>query len=123
MTIQESLNEHWGACAKGSDRPILYISLFGSQNYGLDTPNSDVDTKAIILPKVREVILGKSKFDQDFILENGEICKTKDCRLMFNEFLRGNINYIEMLYSDWYVAHPYFEEEIDRLRTQRDFKI
>lgn len=40
---------------------MLFKSLFGSHLYGLDTPHSDYDYKAIYQPKLSDVILGKHK--------------------------------------------------------------
>ena len=36
---------------------ILGIFAYGSQNYNLDTENSDWDTKAIIVPSFRDLVL------------------------------------------------------------------
>lgn len=35
---------------------VLYIGLFGSQNYGLSDENSDVDSRAIVLPTIEQLI-------------------------------------------------------------------
>ena len=39
---------------------FVFCGLYGSQSYNLDTENSDVDTKAIILPTIEEYILMKN---------------------------------------------------------------
>ena len=38
------------------DYNIIAIMCYGSQNYGLDTSNSDFDTKAIVLPSFEDLV-------------------------------------------------------------------
>ena len=41
---------------------IIAIFLQGSQNYGLDDENSDIDTKAFCIPSLTSLIEGKKWF-------------------------------------------------------------
>jgi len=38
---------------------VIYIGLYGSQNYNLDDEESDIDAKAIILPSLHDIIFRK----------------------------------------------------------------
>lgn len=38
---------------------VYGVFLYGSQNYGTDTEQSDVDAKAIIVPSFHELVLKK----------------------------------------------------------------
>lgn len=53
--IEEALQEHKQAvlAAGYTEKQILGIFVYGSQNYGTATENSDVDTKAVIIPTMR----------------------------------------------------------------------
>ena len=54
--IAKRLNEHWEESLESFDvSRILGLFLQGSQNYGLDYENSDVDTKLIVLPTLDEI--------------------------------------------------------------------
>ena len=56
--IMTRLKEHYAAAAAiiPKDR-IVGIFLQGSQNYGMATDKSDVDTKCIILPSFEDIAL------------------------------------------------------------------
>lgn len=94
--------------------------LFGSQNYGLETPLSDVDTKSMLIPSVKDIVLGREKISEDFFTSTGEVAQCKDFRKMFGEYLKGNINFLETLYTEWYVVHPFLSDFFIRLRRERD---
>ena len=55
--IEEALQEHKQAvlAAGYAEEQILGIFVYGSQNYGTATENSDVDTKAVIIPTMRQL--------------------------------------------------------------------
>lgn len=36
---------------------VIYIGLYGSQNYNLDDELSDIDCKAIILPSLHDMVI------------------------------------------------------------------
>lgn len=98
--------------------------LCGSQNYKLDIEGSDVDTKAIVLPKFEDIVLNKPPVSCTHVMDNGEHIDIKDIRLMFNEFKKANINFVELLFTEYKVINekyssalaPIFEhnEEIAR---------
>lgn len=49
--VQKRVDEHYAEALKYFDKDhIVGIFLQGSQNYGLEVPNSDVDTKLIVTP-------------------------------------------------------------------------
>lgn len=51
---------------------VLYIGLYGSQNYNLDDEQSDIDCKAIILPTLHDIIFRKTT-SKVIECENGSI--------------------------------------------------
>ena len=51
LDIEKRVKEHYvEALEYFPERSIVGLFLQGSQNYGLDTPNSDIDTKLIVVP-------------------------------------------------------------------------
>ena len=97
------------------DYTVFYIGLFGSQNYNLDTADSDIDTKAIILPSTKDILLGKPMVSKDFKMPNGGICQVKDLRLMMKQLYNGNINFVEILYTRYWktpTEYMYFAREL-----------
>lgn len=110
MDIIKRLQEHWNYAAKFFDEDrFIGIFLYGSQNYGMATEDSDVDSKLIILPSLSDLAL-KSGFQSSLlIMENQEHIEVKDIRAMRQMFLKQNINFIETLYTDYYILNPKYE--------------
>lgn len=103
---------------------IVAIFLQGSQNYNLDEYSeeymSDVDTKAIVLPRFEDFVVNKRPTTITIILENQEHIEVKDIRLMLDLFLKQNISYLELLYTKYYIVNPKYESEVAALRESRD---
>ena len=114
--IINRVNEHYEELEKRGYE-VVFVALQGSQNYGLEYEGSDIDTKAIILPKFEDFVKNKSPFSETIILENDEHIDTKDIRCMFETFKKMNISYIELLYTDYIVVNekyaPYIKYLID----------
>lgn len=82
------------------------ISLQGSQNYHMDDKQSDIDTKLLLLPSVDELIFNKKPISHTLIMEGEEHVDCKDIRLYFNTFRKQNINFVEILFSDYVIVNP-----------------
>ena len=66
--IQEALQQHKQVVldAGYAEDQIIGVFLYGSQNYGLATENSDVDTKVIIIPTLEDLCLKKAGFVKEY---------------------------------------------------------
>lgn len=102
------------------NKKIIYIALQGSQNYKLDTEKSDIDTKAFVLPSFRDIVLNKKPDSYTHEMENLEHCDVKDIRLMVDCFRKQNINFLEVLFTEYYSVMHGYENEINRLRAMRE---
>ena len=92
----------------------------GSQNYELAYENSDVDSKAILLPKFNDFVLNKSPISTTLILDNNEHIDLKDIRLMFGCFKKQNINFVEILFTKYKVLNPKYKELFEELEQNRE---
>ena len=92
----------------------IYIGtwLQGSQNYDMADKLSDVDTKSIIIPNFRDLILSKDRESRTLILPNEEHADVKDFREMINCWKKQNVNFVEVLFSP-YVTFAYEYEWLD----------
>lgn len=88
---------------------VLGIFVYGSFNYGTATELSDVDTKAILIPTFANLVFNKPVSVQ-IDLPNNEHCEVKDIREMVDMFKKQNINFIEILYTDYFILNPFYEE-------------
>lgn len=104
--IMERVSQHHQAAWDYIEKKGGYIIgtfLHGSQNYNLDTEESDVDTVSIYVPTVDFAIANSPKNHQ-LVMEDGsnEHCTIKDIRNYVNELLKSNPNAIELLYTKYY---------------------
>lgn len=88
-----------------AESQLLGIFVYGSQNYGISTEKSDVDTKAIIIPTMRDLVLGKP-VSREIHMDNDEHCEVKDIREIVKMFSKQNINFIEILFTDYCWINP-----------------
>lgn len=103
--IMERVSQHHQAAWDSVEKKGGYIIgtfLHGSQNYNLDTTESDIDTVSIYVPTVDFAIVNSPKNHQ-LIMEEGsnEHCTIKDIRNYVNELLKSNPNAIELLYTKY----------------------
>lgn len=105
--IWGKLREHYDeALTLGHE--VFCVVLQGSQNYNLDINNklyqSDVDTKAIVLPSFNDFTRGKAPVSTTHIRKNNEHIDLKDIRIMFETFKKQNVNFVEVLFSEYFVV-------------------
>ena len=98
---------------------ILGIFLYGSQNYGMDTEESDYDFKAILLPSLEEIIEGSKKISTSIEYEGGLI-EVKDIRAYKDTLLKMNPAYIEILYTDYFWINEDLKDEWNKMIDIRD---
>lgn len=94
---------------------IVGIFLQGSQNYELAYEGSDIDSKAIVLPKFEDFVLNKSPTSTTHVCKNNEHIDLKDIRLMFDCFKKQNINFVEILFTKYRIINPKYELFVQRL--------
>lgn len=81
---------------------VFYIALYGSQNYGLDTSESDFDYKCIILPTLDDLVHNSKPYSHATEFEWGQI-EIKDIRSYVDSAAKVNINFIEILNTPYYI--------------------
>lgn len=118
LKVKNRLLDHMNEAKNNNN--IIYIALQGSQNYGLDTENSDIDTKTFAIPTLHDIVLNRKPVSYTHIMENEEHCDVKDIRLMFDCFRKQNINFLEVLFTEYYSVMHGYENEINRLRAMRE---
>lgn len=94
--------------------------LYGSQNYGLESESSDVDTKTMCIPTLAVLARTGKPLSTEYTMPDGSLDNTKDLREMFQNYLKGNINFVETLYTPYYCCDENFTQEYGALRLMRD---
>lgn len=85
---------------------VVGVFLYGSQNYELNHEKSDVDTKAIVIPSLQDIIKNRQPVSKTIGMSNQGLCDVKDIRLMFDCIKKQNINFVEILFTKYYKLNP-----------------
>lgn len=121
--IMRRLQEHYDYLISHGYN-VIGLFLQGSQNYELDIYSeeyySDIDSKAIILPSLEDIVSSIKPLSTTIVLENNEHIDVKDIRIWKEMFLKENISYIEILYTDFFIVTPGFEDVISTMMQKRD---
>ena len=119
--IMQRVHDHLEeARERFDDSRIVGVFLQGSQNYGLQIPTSDVDTKLILTPTFEEIVFNKKPISTTHVRANDEYTDLKDIRLMFSTFRKQNLNFIEILFTPYLWVNPLFADEWSRLTAERE---
>lgn len=93
---------------------VIYIGLYGSQNYNVDDELSDIDAKAIILPNLHDIIFRKVT-SKTIECENGSI-DVKDLITFYDVIKKGNFSYIESIDTEYSIGDKYIKELFKQFR-------
>lgn len=96
---------------------VLYIGLYGSQNYNLDDEESDIDVKAIILPSLHDIIFRKVT-STTIECEKGNI-DVKDLLTFYDVIKKGNFSYIESIQTPYSIGDKYIKGLFNRFQVNR----
>lgn len=120
--VMKRVQEHYDAAVSMYGDKVLGVFLQGSWNYGdaLCDEQSDVDTKCIVLPSFEDVCLNEKPVSCTHILENGEHLDAKDLRLYMDFFRKQNINFVEVLFTEYKVVNSKYEKQWARLVEARE---
>lgn len=72
--------------------------LYGSQNFGYDTPESDKDWLEFVYPTWEDIVSNNMK-NKERKNEDGSVTKVKDIRLIIKMVEKSNFNDLQVLYS------------------------
>lgn len=117
--VMDKLLDHL-ADAKVDARDRVSIMAYGSQNYGLDTPASDVDTRLIVLPSFEDIVLNKQPVSRTLIRKNDEHIDFKDIRLFINCLKKQNMAYLECIFTPYKIVSSEYWNEWKALLDERE---
>ena len=110
--ICEKLNEHFEYAKQIYDKKqIIGIFLRGSQNYGLDDENSDVDSMLLLAPSVEDICRGRRLESTTVIMPNDEHIDVKDIRWMREQILKQSPQFMECLMTPYSIITDRFYDQ------------
>ena len=94
---------------------VVYLCIFGSQNYGLDIYTddykSDIDFKAVIIPTLDDLVYNCKPISTTIEYNGGQI-DLKDIRSWVDTLVKANPTYIETLYTSLGIINEDYREYI-----------
>lgn len=123
--INAILKTYYDAIQK--DHEVVFLALYGSQNYGLDTPKSDVDAYCITVPSRHELVFGcpsgenpvKNTPSSSYCYDTGKVT-VKDVRQMMDAYVKQSINFCETLFTPYIIINPRYAAEVTELRAHAE---
>ena len=120
--IMERLQKHYDHL-RSLGLNVVAIFAQGSMNYGLYIRDedyiSDVDSKAIVLPTLDDLISGSKMKSTKYDLD-GEQIDVKDIRVMVDMWKKSNPAYLEILFTKYKVINPLYEKFINDIIKMGD---
>lgn len=99
---------------------VVFLGYQGSGNYGLDYEDSDVDTKAILLPSFKDIVLNRKPVSTTHVRANEAHTDWKDMRLMLATWKKQNLNFLEILFTPYYILNEVYAPYWNELITYRE---
>lgn len=119
--INKELWNHWDEAREHFDvKQIVGLFLQGSQNYNLATKYSDIDTKLIVVPSFKDIAMNHKPVSTTHIRENEEHIDFKDIRLYIETFRKQNINFLEILFTEYKFLNEIYADEWNKLIANRE---
>lgn len=114
-----TVKDHAGYAEILSGYTPIYAALYGSQNYGMATPESDVDTKVWLPPTYRDLYTAAKPYSKELHYEGAHV-EAKDYRLMVGELKKQNMNFLETIFTPYYWCSNIYKTEFEYLRHNRE---
>lgn len=119
--IMNGIQEHYNESLQYfSEYQIVGIFYQGSGNYGLDYEKSDIDTKLIVIPSFEDIAFNRKPVSTTHVRENDEHIDFKDIRLYMQTFRKQNLNFLEILFTDFKIVNPEHEANWNVLVDSRE---
>ena len=99
--------EHYGA------ENVLGVFLYGSWNYGTALPDSDVDTKCILIPDLYHLAI--QRYEVKHLHIDEEVCECMTIMHMADNWKKQNINFLEIMFTDYCMINPMYKEAWDKM--------
>jgi hypothetical protein len=90
-------------------------------NYSTWDEQSDVDSKLLVIPSFEDIALGRKEIASVHIMsDNDEHVEIRDVRAYFKLMLKQNINFLEVLFSDFVIVNNKYSDLYYELVSRRE---
>ena len=109
--INKRLHEHLLYYLDTYDKDWFVICAQGSMNYGVMDEESDVDSKVLLIPQLEDIIFNRKPISNTLEMpDNNEHVDCKDVREYFKIFRKSNINFVEILFTDYWIVNNKYQD-------------
>lgn len=98
---------------------IIFMTLHGSQNYNLNTENSDFDWYVAVEPTFNSFVFDEPMASQEVEYEYG-ILTIKDIRGIFQMIKKASFNFLEILFTNYYYVNEKYRDDWNDLRNEAE---
>ena len=121
IDINKRLREHLLYYVNTYNKDWFVLCLQGSQNYGVSDEESDIDSKVLVIPSLEDIVLNRKPVNYTLEMpDNQEHVDCKDVREYFKIFRKSNINFVEILFTDYYIVNSKYYDLWDKLRENAE---
>ena len=108
--IMRRVKEHLKSALAAHPCDWFVICVQGSFNYGMVDAESDIDTKLLTIPSIEDLVFNRKPMNTVHVMENDEHVDMKDVREYFKIFRKSNINFVEILFTDYYIVNEKYQD-------------
>ena len=114
--VMARVNKHYArAIERFGEEAVLGVFLYGSWNYNTNTPDSDVDTKCILVPSVYNLAIKPYEVKHLHIWPDSEekdfeVCECMSIMHMVSNWKKQNINFVEVMFTPYCKINPLYKE-------------
>lgn len=98
---------------------VVGVFLFGSQNYNMHTPESDIDVKAMVIPNINDLVWGNTDIAKKVVRDNGELI-IYDVASIHKSIKKQSINFVEILFTEYKILNPQYAHLYAPMFTHRE---
>lgn len=107
--VMERVQKHYDRAVEHyGKRRVLGVFCYGSWNYNTNLEDSDVDTKCILIPDIRDLAIKPLSVTHLHI--DDEVCECMSIMHMVSNWKKQNINFVEIMFTDYCMINPIYEE-------------
>lgn len=102
----------------GEDR-VFGIFPYGSMNYGAFYENSDVDTRIVIIPSLKEICTRENFVNTEKEIEGNKVVYV-DIRNFIKQLCNSSPAALEMIFSPFYYINPLYSDFYAKIYSNRE---
>lgn len=104
-----------------NENDIFFIALYGSQNYELDTKNSDLDFKVVIFPNLSDLLRGNF-ISKVYDYTYGQM-DVKSINNMITMWKKQNPAYLEIIDTKFIWVNPIYQDYFNKIKSLKIYTL